>query len=239
MLCMSCICMHAQEKEAVVNDTIIGYSQSLDLELELLDLINKGADANIISDGLKDTILQFILYSRLTQAQILKDKITISKDTNILYPPFEYTPRSNSFSDAKIENGINSSLMLPDKLPVPERESRNSKGYFEPGKSMNDIRRRTLSIDYFAKGIDGYYTKLIEMGYVGEGWIETKEIRELMARIKAGLAEDIKSGVYVGNRTPEFVSRMRRNKNPLMRALGGILQMLHNGTNVNYISVTL
>ena len=114
MLCMSCICMHAQEKEAVVNDTIIGYSQSLDLELELLDLINKGADANIISDGLKDTILQFILYSRLTQAQILKDKITISKDTNILYPPFEYTPRRNSFSDAKIENGINSSLMLPD-----------------------------------------------------------------------------------------------------------------------------
>lgn len=205
------------------------YSQ----EKEIIDIINRGVESNLITPELKDTIMQFLQYVQAKNQALILEKNNIKTDTIKLYPPFEYKTGTYG-NDSNIRSGINTAVLFPDRLPVPERESKNKSGYFEAPKSLHQVRQRALNVDYFSKGIDGYYSKLIEMGYVGEGWIETKELRELMARIKDGLAEDVKNGGLAYNKEPEFISKMRKNKNPLMRALGGILQIMHNGSVNNY-----
>lgn len=248
------------EKEERQADSIILFQQRQELEKELLQIIRQGVEANLISEGLRDTILQYIRNTNFFstnkslklaglasgnivdslpphQVIVIRDGVLMVVDTTVsgTYIPkerLEFAIEKNPeqvldhSASRNIKNGVNSAMLFPDKLPVPERAGKNRNRY--QYMSQEELKRSILRVDYFSKGLDGYYEKLIAMGYTGEGWEETREIREAMDRLRASMKANLSDlGYYSGE--PEFIGKMSKSRNPLVKFLGGLLRMLNNG----------
>ncbi|MEG0518401.1 MAG: hypothetical protein RR555_05985 [Bacteroidales bacterium] len=206
-------------------------SQQKELEQELMNIIQTGVDEKILSAGLRDTILQFIKSNNTLSPDkflnTIKNKDGISIGVQEKKLPIDKTIGNPlNTGSGEVKNGINTSLMLPDKLPVPARDSKNRYQML----SQQELKQTLIRIDYFSNGIDGYYRKLIAMGYVGEGWVETKAAREAMERVKAEMVADLARLGLVSS-TPDFITTLSKSRNPLKQILGQLLMMLQNGAN--------
>lgn len=251
-------------------------SQQQALEKELMDLIQQGVDSNLISPELRDSIMIFIRntnvlssgkfynFSKLANGGVydilppnkkivIRDGIPIVVDTTLSGPnvsneklelSLEKKPeQSLDYSASRnVKNGVNTTMLFPDKLPVPERGAKSKYEYM----TQEQLKQKILRIDYFSKGLDGYYKKLIAMGYVGQGWEETREVREAMDRLRTSIMTNLSGGVPPPSE-PGFIRRMSSSNNPFMNVLGGLLRMLNHGagaqirhgyTNPNYMIVT-
>lgn len=252
----------SQEREVEKRriDSMTLSQQRQELENELLQIIRQGVETNLISEGLRDTILQYIRNTNffstnksfklggLTKGNIvdslpphqiivIRDGIPMVVDTTVsgAYIPkerlefaIEKSPEQvlDHSASRNVKNGINNSMLFPDKLPVPQRSSENRNRY--QYMTQEELKRSILRVDYFSKGLDGYYEKLIAMGYIGEGWEETREIREAMDRLRTSMKENLSDmGYYSGE--PEFIGKLSKSRNPLVKFLGGLLRMLNNG----------
>lgn len=140
-----------------------------------------------------------------------------------------YSPITNK----AVNSGVLPSYMLPDKLAVPERDP-NYKSFSgkrsKDAQTKDELKDRMLEIDYYSKGMDGYYKKSIDMGYVGEGWTETKELREAVGRVRGEISRNI-GGVQSSD--PEFIKNMRKSSSSVVRVLGGILDVVNTATKGN------
>ncbi len=237
------------------------FRQIRELERELMELVEKGVDANIISAGLRDTIIQFIRNTKMLASSrslnfgnlvnnlsidslppnkivIMRDGIPIVVDTAFQKQLFnkkqlelslEKSPRQtlDYAASRNIKNGVNSSMLFPDRLPVPEREGRGKKKNKYQYMSQEELKKNIIRADYFSKGLDGYYSKFIAIGHVGEGWVETREMYELVASIKAGLQAATAASMEY-SKEPEFIGKMSKSRNPLVKFMGGLLRMLNN-----------
>lgn len=212
------------------------------LERELLEYVERGVEANLISTQLRDSILQYVRetkrvmegrFVRFAAAAnhlrgdslpphrviVMRDGVPIVVDTLHRMETLEYA--GTPFR----KNGVDKTILYPDKLPVPERDKANKNKY--QYLSQEEMKRNILRADYFSKGMDGYYQKQIALGQVGQGWEETREMRELVNSIRASLQQNLYPEGAVSQ--PEFLSKMNGSKNSFVRFLGGLLGIFQNG----------
>lgn len=225
------ICKVAFGQQQIQRTQQTQHTQQKELEQELMNIIQTGVDEKILSAGLRDTILQFIRSNNTLSSDkflnTIKNKDGVSIGIQEKNPPIDKSignPLNTGSMD--VRNGINTTVLLPDKLPVPARDSKNRYQMM----NQEELKRTLIRVDYFSKGIDGYYRKLIAMGYIGEGWVETKAAREAMERVKAEMIADlVRSGLI--SSTPDFISNLCKSNSPLKKILGQLLMMLQNGAN--------
>ncbi len=161
--------------------------------------------------------------SDILQSDVLEREI---KSNNSINP---YSPIINN----ELKNGISPSLMLPDKLAVPERDHAYktfSGSRSKEIKSKEQLKEQMLDIGYYSKGIDGYYKKSIDMGYVGEGWVETKELRAAVARVRSEISRNLGT---IESSDPAFLESMNNSSSSVVRALGSVLKVINNGAKKN------
>lgn len=216
LFCFFCALASAQTTAVEkVNNDVANMQQQKVLEQELMNIIQQGVDSKAISVGLRDTIMQFILSL---------DKTIIMRDVNSIL-----IQQIDNVLPQEIKNGINTSMSFPNKLRIPERDSKNRYQYMTQEELKKDIMR----VDYFSKGLIGYYNKLIEMGYMGQGWAETKEMREAIDKLKSSVIANLSDLGESGD--PNFVKKLYNSNNPIKKLLGTLLMMLNNGARVNSV----
>lgn len=165
-----------------------------------------------------------LIQSDILQSDVLEREI---KSNNSTINP--YSPIINK----ELKNGVSPSLMLPDKLAVPERDHAYktfSGSRSKEIKSKEQLKEQMLDIGYYSKGIDGYYKKSIDMGYVGEGWVETKELRAAVARVRSEISRNLGT---IESSDPAFLESMNNSSSSVVRALGSVLNVINNGAKKN------
>lgn len=233
-----------QNLKSAENTEMIAHARALWILRILLD----NSDSKQITPLQKDSILKFLESSKLS------DTMFVALASALSAAAVNKTIESNSGSlqflggDNRSSNSIhfnnrklnpimqqanefstykNSSTFLPDKLPIPDRDRNNRTPYM----SNEQLKNKMLKYDYFSKGIDGYYRKLVEMAYVDQGWIETKEAREAVDRARTSIMMNLRSGAYDGLsdiKEPHFINQMCSSNNPLFIVFGTLLRILNN-----------
>lgn len=229
------------------------------IESDLLEYVEKGVAAKLITPELRDSILQYVRQTKMlmdggffkfaaaanaripdslppNRVIVLRDGIPILVDTTYreqkltkkqLELALEKSPiESLDYATSRYrKNGVDDATLYPDKLPVPERDKKNKNKY--QYLSQEEIKRNIIRVDYFSKGLDGYYQKQIALGQVGQGWEETREMRELVASLRASVMNNVFPEGQLTN--PVFLDEMMNSKNSFVKFLGGLLGAFQNG----------
>lgn len=208
------------------NVVLANLAQQARMRATVAQMVEKASQLGLLEKTVKDSIMQFLTPGaamvegerpfRLNPAS----PVGLTKNEKEISSSLFLDSRSGISSE--IRNGINPSMTLPDKLFVPERDAKNRNTYM----SQEQVKERMLQIDYFSKGIDGYYQKMIACGMTGAGWEDTKAVREAMERLRVSMEMHLSD---VTDTTPDFIKKMGKSNSSFVRILGMLLRMMNNG----------
>jgi hypothetical protein len=129
--------------------------------------------------------------------------------------------------------------LLDSKTLTPS--SRANRLSINPNSSpylyQQQLKQELIKMDRFSTGVDGYYRKMIDMGYFNNDWAATKEQREAMDRLLTDIRQHL-NGAETGN-SPEFLRKMNKSNNGFVRIIGALLTIMNNGANRTYRPQTL